>query len=133
MNGYLFGWIMWMDICFKPTDIRRCLPILSSYPNHYIYIYIYIYIYVIYVYIYTYIIWTVEAVEEWDFQYREKFSRLVSTLRSFSKDIILYLSNLQRISLFDVNNKPDVIRGGSRDPTASKMEFYMKTVDDLKP
>ena len=29
-------------------------------------------------------------------------------------DIILYLSNLQRISLFDVSNKPEVIRGGSR-------------------
>ena len=63
----------------------------------------------------------------------KSFPDYVSTLRSFSKDIILYLSNLQRISLFDVNNKPDVIRGGFRAPTASKMEFSRKIVNDLKP
>ena len=33
---------------------------------------------------------------------------------------ILHLSNLQKISLFDVTNKPDVIRGGSKIPTTSK-------------
>ena len=29
--------------------------------------------------------------------------------------------------LFDVINKPDVIRGRSRTPKTSKVEFYMKT------
>ena len=25
---------IWMDIYFKPTDTRRCLPFLSRHPNH---------------------------------------------------------------------------------------------------
>ena len=42
-----------------------------------------------------YIIWTVA---EGDFQQRDKFSPLLSTLQPFSRDIILYLSNLKRLA-----------------------------------
>ena len=56
------------------------------------------------------------------------FSRLVSTLQTFSREMILYLSNLQKINVFDIISKPDVIRGGSRTPKTSKTEFSMKTV-----
>ena len=61
-----------------------------------------------------------------------KFFRLVSTLRPFSRDIFLYLSNLQKISLFDIINKPEVIRGEFRTNTASKTESSMKMVNGLK-
>ena len=61
-----------------------------------------------------------------------KFFRLVTTLRSFSSDIFLYLSNLQKISLFDIINKPEVIRGELRTNTASKTESSMKIVNGLK-
>ena len=61
-----------------------------------------------------------------------KFFRLVSTLRPFSTDIFLYLSNLQKISLFDIINKPEVIRGEFRTNTASKTESSMKIVNGLK-
>ena len=55
------------------------------------------------------------------------------TLQPFWKDIfILHLTNLQKISLFDVINKPDVIRGKSKTPTTSKTEFSMKIVNGLK-
>ena len=56
---------------------------------------------------------------------------LVSTLQPFSRDIMLYLINLQKITLFDVINKLDVIIGGSR-PLTSKTEFFVKIVDYLK-
>ena len=53
-------------------------------------------------------------------------------LQALSRDTISCLSNLQKISLFDVINKPDVVRGGSRIPTTSKTEFSMKIVNGLK-
>ena len=48
------------------------------------------------------------------------------------KGKLLYLSNLQKINLVDVINKPDVIRGGSRILKTYKMEFCMKTVKGWK-
>ena len=47
-------------------------------------------------------------------------------------EIILHLSNLQKINLFDVINKPDVIGGGFRASKTYKTEFSMKTVKGLK-
>ena len=48
------------------------------------------------------------------------------------KGIVLYLSNLQKVSLFDVINKSDVIRGRLGTPKTSSIEFYMKKVKGLK-
>lgn len=54
-------------------------------------------------------------------------------MQPFSIEIILYLINLQKISLFDdVINKADVVRVGSMNPTTSKTEFSMEIVNELK-
>ena len=55
-----------------------------------------------------------------------------STLQPFSRNIFLYLSNLQKVSLIDAINKPEVIRGGSKTSTTSNTEFYMERVNGLK-
>ena len=43
-------------------------------------------------------------------------SRLVSTLQPFSRDIILYLSNLQKSSLFDILINPTLSEAGPEPP-----------------
>ena len=65
-------------------------------------IYTYICIYVLYIYI------KFEQLRR-GFSRKEKGFSLVSTLQSFSSDITLYLSNLQKLSLFDVIKSPDVL------------------------
>ena len=60
------------------------------------------------------------------------YSNSIFPFLPFSREIILYLSNLQKINLFDLINKPDVIKGRSRTPKTSKAEFSMKIVEGLK-
>ena len=52
-------------------------------------------------------------------------------LADLFKGIVLYLRNLQKIILFDVINKSDVIRGRPRTAKTSSIEFYMKKVKAL--
>ena len=53
-------------------------------------------------------------------------------MQPFSIELILYLINLQKISLFDdVINNVDVIRVRSINPTTSKTEFSMEIVNEL--
>ena len=64
--------------------------------------------------------------------WRREFLVLVSTLQPFWRKTILYCSNLQATNIFDVLNKSDFIRSGSRTQKTSNTEFSLKTVKGLK-
>ena len=100
---------------------------------HIYYIYYILYIlYIIYTYIYIYILYNIHIYEEGNFQYRDKFYRPTSFNFAAVLKGYYFVSKQFTISLYDVINKPDVIRDGSRTPTASKMEFSMNIVNGLK-